>query len=211
MKDDSDCNIDAVSDSRKMKISFENNEALNKINSEPDGKLIWKYFNPSNQQCFTPVRFVLGDYKGDGSTNEFKYNIIPHLIKLVYNPEELMGKRQILEYIVSKCPSYEAHRKKYKLQQKLMLSTIKSVINKKINKIPDRRLIDPNVQQKWSKHMVEDYKPNDYDDLSADPDYTDSDDDAELVNVSIAVKTETGSQGNDFVCTKNDMLKLDTQ
>ena len=64
-----------------------------------------------------------------------------------------MGKRQILEYIISKCPSYEAHRKKYKLQQNLMLSTIKSVI-KKNHKIPERRLINPNVQQKWSKHMV---------------------------------------------------------
>ena len=49
LKDDSDYNNDAVSDSRKMKISFENIEALNKINYEPDGKVIWKYFNPRNQ------------------------------------------------------------------------------------------------------------------------------------------------------------------
>ena len=134
LKDDSDYNNDEVSDSRKMKISFEKKEALNTINSEADDKVIWKYFNPSNQQRFTPVRFVLGNNQVDGSPNEFKYNIIPHLIKLVYNPKELMGKRQILEYIVSKCPSYEAHRKKYKIQQKSMLSTIKSVIKKKIHK-----------------------------------------------------------------------------
>ena len=92
-----------------------------------------------------------------------------------------------------------------------MLSTIKLVIKKKILKIPARRLIDPNVHQKWSKHMVEDYKPNDNDDLSADSDYTDSDDDVELFDVNIAVETEPGSQGNKYVCTKKDMLLLDTQ
>ena len=211
LKDDSEYNNDEVSDSRKMITFFEKKEVLNKINSEPDGNLTWKYFNPSNQQRFTPVRCVLGDNKVDGVTNEFKYNIIPHLTKLVYNPKKLMGKRQILEYIVSKCPSYEAHRKKYKIQQKSMLSTIKLVIKKKILKIPVRRLIDPNVHQKWSKHMVKDYEPNVNDDLSADSDYTDSDDDVELVDVSIAVKTEPGSQGNESVCTKNDMLILDTQ
>ena len=59
--------------------------------------------------------------------------------------------------------------------------------------------------------MVEDYKPNDNDDLSADSDYTDSDDDVELVDLSIAVKTEPGSQGNESVYPKNDMQKLDTQ
>ena len=67
------------------------------------------------------------------------------------------------------------------------------------------------MQQKWIKHIVKDYELNDCDDLSADSDYTDSDDDVELVHVSIAVKTEPGSQGNDFSCTKNDMLQLHTQ
>ena len=56
--------------------------------------------------------------------------------------------------------------------------------------------------------MVEDYKPNDYDDLSADSDYTDSDDDVELVDVSIAVKTEPGSQGNESVYSKKWYAKI---
>ena len=59
--------------------------------------------------------------------------------------------------------------------------------------------------------MVQDYEPTDFDDFSADSGYTDLDDDVELVKVSIAVKTEPVSQGNDYLCTKNDMLQLDTQ
>ena len=58
--------------------------------------------------------------------------------------------------------------------------------------------------------MVQDYESTDFDDLSADSDYTDSDDDEELVNVSIAVTTEPVSQDNHYVYTKNDMLQLDT-